>query len=265
MLLPRIIPCLLLRDNFLVKTTKFSNPKYIGDPLNAVKIFNEKEVDELIVLDIDASIKKRNPNYKLIEKLANESRMPFCYGGGITNINQMKSVISLGVEKIAISSSAINNPRLISEASDLLGSQSVVVVIDIRKKRFSSGYEVVIENGKKFTGINPVSIIDKSISSGAGEIIINSYDNDGMRNGYDLNFIKSLKCKNKIPFTFLGGADNLDSILDLWKNFGIAGAAAGSMFTLRGKYKAVLIQYPTSKEKQDLYLMLNNFYSKDTL
>lgn len=258
MLLPRIIPCLLLKDKFLVKTIKFSDPKYIGDPLNAVKIFNEKKVDELIILDIDATRNNVEPNYDLIEKLANESRMPFCYGGGVKNIEQMRSIVELGAEKIAISSAAVINPELITEAANIFGAQSIVVVLDIRKKRFNQGYEVVINNGKKYTGFTPEKIIERSISKGAGEILINSYDNDGMRKGYDLDFIKIIKNKYRIPFTFLGGANDLDSILELWKNIGIVGAAAGSMFTLKGKYRAVLIQYPSLEKKKELYKRFNN-------
>ena len=262
MLLPRIIPCLLLKDKFLVKTIQFSNPKYLGDPLNAVKIFNEKQVDELIILDIEASKNNIEPNYSLIEKLANESRMPFCYGGGVKNIEQMRSIIELGAEKIAISSSAIYDSKIITEASNIFGAQSIVVVLDVRKRRFSSGYEVVVNNGKKYTGFSPEMIIERSISKGAGEILINSYDNDGMRKGYDLDFIKTIKNKYHIPFTFLGGADNSDSILELWKNIGIVGAAAGSMFTLKGKYRAVLIQYPSFEEKKELYKKIHNLKLK---
>ena len=258
MLLPRIIPCLLLKDKSLVKTIKFSEPKYIGDPLNAVKIFNEKQVDELIILDIEASKNNVDPNYSLIEKLANESRMPFCYGGGVKNIEQMRSIVELGAEKIAISSSAIYTPELITKAANVFGSQSVVVVLDIRKKRFSNGYDIVVNNGKKITGFSPEKIIERSISRGAGEILINSYDNDGMRKGYDLNFIKKLKNNYRIPFTFLGGAHDLDSILELWANVGIVGAAAGSMFTLKGKYRAVLIQYPSLEQKKEIYEKFNN-------
>ena len=261
MLLPRIIPCLLLKDKFLVKTIKFSDPKYIGDPLNAVRIFNEKQVDELIILDIEATKNNVQPNYALIEKLANESRMPFCYGGGVKNIEQMRSIVELGAEKIAISSSAIYDSQLITKAANIFGAQSIVVVLDIRKKRFSNGYEVVVNNGKIFTGFSPEDLIERSISRGAGEIVINSYDNDGMRRGYDLNFIKTIKNKYQIPFTFLGGADDLNSILELWNNIGIVGAAAGSMFTLKGKYRAVLIQYPSLEEKKQLYKNLNNLES----
>ena len=141
MLNPRIIPCLLIQNNGLVKTTKFSNPKYVGDPLNAVKIFNDKEADELIVLDIDATKEKREPNYNLIENLASECRMPLCYGGGINNLSQALKIFSLGVEKIAISTSALNNISIVSEIASRVGSQSVVVVLDVKKKIFSNKYE----------------------------------------------------------------------------------------------------------------------------
>tara|TARA_Y100000590_G_scaffold110516_1_gene126018 strand:+ start:171 stop:983 length:813 start_codon:yes stop_codon:yes gene_type:complete len=252
MLHPRIIPNLLIHNKGLVKTVNFKNPKYVGDPLNAVKIFNEKSVDELIITDIDASVNKKEPNFSLIEKLANQSRMPLCYGGGITNADQAKKIFSLGVEKIAISSSAIKNFKLISKIAESVGSQSVVVVLDVKKNFLGSNYEIYTHNGKRKTGINPVSFIDSIQSMGVGEIVINSIDRDGTMKGYDLKIIDQVRKITSLPLTVLGGAGSLDDIGDLIKKYSIIGAGAGSIFVFKGKYKAVLINYPNDKEKMDL-------------
>jgi imidazoleglycerol phosphate synthase cyclase subunit len=174
MLYPRIIPSLLVKNKGLVKTVKFDNPKYVGDPINAVRIFNEKTVDELIVLDIDATTNNREPDYKMIANLAAECRMPLCYGGGIKTTKQALKIFGLGVEKIALSSAVINNPKLITEVARSVGNQSVIVVLDVKKKRFSSKYELYTHNGTKKTGINPVEFAKKVEQLGCGEIVINS-------------------------------------------------------------------------------------------
>ncbi|MEY8214553.1 MAG: AglZ/HisF2 family acetamidino modification protein [Colwellia sp.] len=243
MLRSRIIPCLLVKDKGLVKTVKFKEGKYVGDPINAVKIFNEKEVDELIVLDIDATIESREPDYHMIEKLALECRMPFCYGGGITTKEQARKIIALGVEKIALSASIISNPNLITEISDEIGSQSVVAVLDVKKKRFSSKYEVWSHNATKNTGKCPIEFAQQLESLGVGEIIINSISNDGVMKGYDLDIIGKIRDKISVPMTVLGGAGSKDDIKALINKFGIIGAAAGSLFVFKGVYKAVLINY----------------------
>lgn len=191
MLRPRIIPSLLVHDNGLVKTVNFKSPKYVGDPINAVKIFNEKEVDELAVFDIDATVLGKEPNYALIEKLANQSRMPLCYGGGVKTVEQAQKIFGLGIEKIALSSAVIQNPKLITEIADRVGSQSVIVVMDIKKKLLG-GYEIYINNGKKATGLNPIKFAEEAQKLGAGEIIINSIDQDGMMKGYDMNLIDKI-------------------------------------------------------------------------
>ena len=178
MLYPRIIPSLLIHKKGLVKTVNFTNPKYVGDPINAVKIFNEKSVDELIITDIDATVNNNEPDYSLIEKIAMECRMPLCYGGGIKNAEQAKRIFNLGVEKISISSSAINNPSIISELSESVGSQSLVVVLDIKKKYLSTNYNVLINNGKDKTGINLTSFVSSLQALGAGEIVLNSIDRE---------------------------------------------------------------------------------------
>jgi imidazole glycerol-phosphate synthase subunit HisF len=249
MLFPRIIPCLLVHNKGLVKTTRFKDPKYVGDPINAVKIFNEKEVDELIVVDIDASRYDIEPDYKMIENLAVECRMPFCYGGGIKNLTQALRIFSLGVEKIAVSSVAIENPRIVSEIAERVGNQSVVVVLDVKKKSLNSKYELFIHNGTKSTGIDPISFVAEMQKSGAGEIIINSIDQDGVMKGYDMNLIHKIREAITIPITVMGGAGTLEDIGCVIQHHGIIGVAAGSLFVFKGKYKAVLINYPTPKEK----------------
>jgi imidazole glycerol-phosphate synthase subunit HisF len=252
MLDPRIIPCLLVHNKGLVKTVKFKDSKYIGDPINAVKIFNEKEVDELIVIDIDATVENREPDYKMIENLANECRMPLCYGGGIKTVSQAQRILSLGVEKIAISSAVFDNPELIKEISSQVGNQSVVIIFDVKKKLFG-GYEVYTHNAKNKIKSDLIELVEKVQELGAGEIIINSIDNDGMMKGYDLDLINKIKKKTSVPMTMLGGAGKLEDISQVIEKFGIIGCAAGSLFVFKGKYKAVLINYPNIKDKQKLF------------
>lgn len=260
MLYPRIIPCLLVHKKGLVKTTKFKDPKYVGDPINAVKIFNEKEVDELIVVDIDASREGREPDYKMIENLATECRMPLCYGGGIKSVEQAQKIFSLGVEKIAVSSAAIENPSIIASMAERVGNQSVVVVMDVKKKTLSGKYELYIHNGTKSTGIDPVLFAIEMQKSGAGEIVINSIDQDGVMKGYDMNLINKIREVINIPITVMGGAGTLDDIGGVIQQHGIIGVAAGSLFVFKGKYRAVLINYPTAVEKNTL--LEKHFLSK---
>lgn len=252
MLRPRIIPSLLIQDNGLVKTVNFKNPKYVGDPINAVKIFNEKEVDELAIFDIDASVLGKEPNYSLIERLANQSMMPLCYGGGVKNIEQARKIFSFGIEKIALSSSIINNPNLISQIADRVGGQSVIVVLDIKKKLLG-GYEIYTHNGKKSTGLNPIKFVQEAQKLGAGEIIINSIDRDGMMKGYDLELIAKIRERITLPLTVLGGAGSLNDIEKVIDAHGVIGVAAGSLFVFKGPYKAVLINYPTQIEKDKIF------------
>jgi imidazole glycerol-phosphate synthase subunit HisF len=252
MLYPRIIPCLLVHNKGLVKTVKFKDPKYVGDPINAVKIFNEKEVDELIVVDIDASAQNSEPDYKMIENLAVECRMPFCYGGGIKTVEQAQRIFNLGVEKIAISSAAVANPAIVSDIAERVGNQSVVVVMDVHKKAFSGKYEIWTYNATKNTGLNPIEFANEMEKRGAGEIVLNSIDLDGMMKGYDLNLIQKIRDAIHIPMTVIGGAGSLDDIGAVIKQNGIIGAAAGSLFVFKGKYRAVLISYPGRIEKENL-------------
>jgi len=254
MLRSRVIPCLLVKNRGLVKTIQFNNPKYVGDPINAVKIFNEKESDELIVLDIDATAEERGPDYQMIKNLAAECRMPLCYGGGVTTVDQFKKIIELGVEKIAISTSAINNPELVAQAAEIVGNQSVVVVLDAKKRKFSSRFDVFTNNGKKSTKQEVSALASKFQSLGAGEIVINSIDRDGGMQGYDLKLIEQVRSAVSIPVTALGGAGSHAHIRELVDHFGIIGASAGSLFVFKGKYRAVLINYPDQTEKDKLVI-----------
>ena len=252
MLRPRIIPSLLIHDNGLVKTVNFKNPKYVGDPINAVKIFNEKAVDELAVFDIDATVLGKEPNYSLIERLASQSMMPLCYGGGVKTVEQAQCIFSLGIEKIALSSAVLHNPKLITEISDRVGAQSVIVVLDVKKKLLG-GYEVYTHNGKKATGINPFKFVEEAQKLGAGEIVINSIDKDGVMKGYDLDLIAKVREKISLPMTVLGGDGSLEDIEKVIDQHGVIGVAAGSLFVFKGPYKAVLINYPTQLEKNKIF------------
>jgi cyclase len=252
MLRPRIIPCLLVHKKGLVKTVNFKNPKYVGDPINAVRIFNEKEVDEIMVIDIDASIENREPDYQMIEYIAAECRMPLCYGGGIKTPEQAERIFSLGVEKIALSSIAIEQPELITKIANRVGNQSVVIVLDVKKHTLTGKYEIRTHNGMKSTGLNPFEFAENVERLGAGEIVINSIDRDGVMNGYDLKLVEKMrKCVN-VPITVLGGAGSLEDIGQLIKIHGTIGVAAGSLFVFKGPYKAVLINYPNREIKEQL-------------
>lgn len=253
MLRSRITPCLLVHKKGLVKTVGFKDPKYVGDPINAVKIFNEKEVDELIVLDIDATAEGRGPDFDLIRNLAVECRMPFCYGGGVTSAEQAKKIINLGAEKVALSSAAINDFDVLKQIGDAVGIQSVVVVLDVKKKGFLGGYELFTNNGKKSTGIKVKDFVQKLDKIGVGEIVINSIERDGKMEGYDMTLIDLVREATEVPITVLGGAGSLDDIKSVISKYKIIGVAAGSIFVFKGKYKAVLISYPTKQEKIELY------------
>lgn len=251
MLRPRIIPCLLVHNKGLVKTVNFKNPKYVGDPINAVRIFNEKFVDELMVLDIDATAQNREPDYQMIEFLAAECRMPLSYGGGVKSVEQAQRIFSLGVEKIAMSASVVDNPNLITEMAEQVGTQSVVAVVDVKKKLLG-GYEVYTHNGRVNSKKNPVEFVCELERLGAGEIVINSIDNDGVMKGYDLNLVDKVRSATSLPLTVLGGAGSLSDVGALIKKHGLVGAAVGSLFVFKGVYKAVLINYPSPTEKDAL-------------
>lgn len=252
MLRPRIIPCLLVKNGCLVKTVRFTEPKYVGDPINAVRIFNEKETDELIVADIDATTSNREPDYKLIRYLAMEYRMPLCYAGGVKTAEQVERIVGLGVEKIGLSA-AIARPALVSEAARRVGGQSVVVVIDAKKAASGASYEIFTGNGTRASGVNARAFAKQAESLGTGEILVNSIDNDGAMKGYDMDLIDEMREAVRIPLSVLGGAGSLSDIEGLIRRHGIIGAAAGSLFVFKGNYRAVLINYPSPAEKAKIF------------
>lgn len=252
MLRPRIIPCLLVKNGGLVKTVKFSKPTYVGDPINAVKIFNEKEVDEITVIDIDATVLNKEPDYKLIKSIAAECRMPLCYGGGVKSVDQVERIISLGAEKVAMSSAVVSDPEIVAKAAEVVGGQSVVVVMDVKKSKFRTKYELWTHNASKQTGLSPIEFAQKVERLGAGEVVINSIDNDGMMQGYDFDLVRNIRESIHLPMTILGGAGSLDDIGQMIQKFGIIGVSAGSLFVFKGKYRAVLINYPNRNDKDSL-------------
>ncbi|MGI9341903.1 MAG: AglZ/HisF2 family acetamidino modification protein [Gammaproteobacteria bacterium] len=249
MLRPRIIPCLLVKDGGLVKTVGFDDPKYVGDPINAVRIFNEKEVDEIIVLDIDATADSREPDYAMIENLAAECRMPLCYGGGVKSVDQAKKIISMGVEKVALSAAAVEDPQIVTRLAEVIGRQSVVVVLDVRKAGLMRKHEICTRNGTRRSGRSPAEFAREMEDLGAGEIVVNSIDQDGAMTGYDHRLIAEVRDAVSLPMTALGGAGSLDDLRELIARHGVIGAAAGSLFVFKGKYRAVLINYPDRDEK----------------
>ncbi|SPO53943.1 putative imidazole glycerol phosphate synthase subunit hisF2 [Pseudomonas sp. JV551A1] len=239
----RVIPCLLLKDRGLVKTVKFKEPKYVGDPINAIRIFNEKEVDELVLLDIEASRLNREPNYELIAEVAGECFMPICYGGGIKTLGHAEKVFSLGIEKIAINTAALDDLSLIRQIADKFGSQSVVGSMDCRKG-FWSGYSVYSENGTKDTKRQPVEWAQELEAAGVGEIFLNSVDRDGTQKGFDISLVESVVSQVHVPVIACGGAGSTADLIDLFDRTGVSAVAAGSLFVFHGKHRAVLISYP---------------------
>lgn len=251
MLRSRVIPCLLVQDGGLVKTVKFKDAKYVGDPINAVRIFNEKEADELIVLDIDASAKSTEPDYKMIGHLAQECRMPLCYGGGIKTLAHAERIIALGVEKVALSSIVFDQPNLVAEIANKVGRQSVVVVLDVKKKTLSSNYNVWTLNGRYNTKSNIVDVIQQVQNLGIGEIVLNFIDLDGTEAGYPVEIIQKLKSEIEVPLTIMGGAKSLKDMGEAVEQCGLMGVSAGSLFVFKGKYRAVLINYPDQQQKKE--------------
>jgi len=239
----RVIPCLLIRGNGLVKTRKFKEPVYIGDPINAMRIFSDKEVDEIIVLDIDASREEREPNYALIEEMAGEAFMPMAYGGGIRNLEQVRRLIRSGIEKVVINTTAIESTDVIREAADVFGSQAVVGAVDVRKTLFG-GYRVVAKSATVEAKIGLDEHIQRLVSAGVGEIFLNSVDRDGMMAGYDLNLLHRITQKVNVPVVACGGAGTVEHLSQAVSEGGASAVAAGSMFVFHGKHRAVLINYP---------------------
>jgi cyclase len=239
-----------------VKTVGFKDPKYVGDPINAVKIFNEKEADELVVLDIDATANNADPDFRMVANLAAECRMPLCYGGGVKTAKQARQIIGLGVEKIAISSAAIETPDLVSETAQEIGGQSVVVVIDAKVDLRTGRALAWTHNGTRSSGRTVIDVAQHAEAMGAGEIVVNSIDNDGSMKGYDLALARSVRQAVRIPITLLGGVGSLADIKALIQACGVVGAAVGSLFVFKGPYKAVLINYPAPQKKDELICLL---------
>lgn len=243
MLEPRVIPCLLLRRGGLVKTLRFGDPKYVGDPVNAVRIFNEKEVDELALLDITATPEGRPPDFALLQDVADEAFMPMAYGGGLRNVEDLRRVLQIGFEKVVLNTAALEDRRFIRQAADVLGSQSVVVSIDVRRRMLGRA-EVFTRAGTKATGLDPAAWAAEAEAAGAGEIILNSIDRDGTQEGYDLDLLRRVTSAVGIPVVALGGAGSLAHIAQALREGGAAAAAAGSLFVFHGRHRAVLISYP---------------------
>jgi cyclase len=241
----RIIPVLLLKDDGLVKTKNFKDPIYIGDPINAVRIFNEKEVDELILMDITASRLNRAPNFQWIQEIVSESFMPLGYAGGIRSLDHIKKLFDTGLEKIIINSSMFDSD-LINMAASIYGSQSIVVCIDVRKSLFQ-GYQVYTNSGEVKHKISPVEAAQQSVEAGAGEIIIQSIDRDGTMSGYDLELIKIISDSVDVPVVACGGAGIIENFREAIQKGHASAIAAGSMFVFKGKQRAILINYPSTE------------------
>jgi cyclase len=242
----RVIPALLIQKGGLVKSVKFQNHKYVGDPINAVKIFNEKEVDEIVILDISATRENRPPNIHQIKEIASEAFMPLAYGGGITKLEEIKELISAGVEKVVLNTAAFLNHRLIEEGAKYIGSQSIVVSIDVKKNIWGK-YKVFVNGGTKNTNIDPVGYAKKMEQAGAGEIFLNSIDKDGSFSGYDLELIKLVSDSVSIPVVAIGGAGMLSDFVQAIQS-GASAVAAGSLFVFQRPHRAVLISYPGQED-----------------
>ena len=247
MLKYRVIPCLTIKGNELVKTIKFKKPIYVGDPINTIKIFNDKEVDELVLLDITATREKKGPNFKLLNDVSSECFMPLGYGGGITNLMEIEKLFNLGIEKVILNSSTYSNINLLKSAVETFGSQSIVASIDVKKSWFSKKQTVWTQCGEKNTKLTPLQYSNIVEEAGAGEIIINSIDLDGSMLGYDLNLIQTVSNAVKTPVVALGGAGSLNDFR-LAKNAGASAFAASSFFIFQKAHRAVLITYPTREE-----------------
>lgn len=244
---PRIIPVLLLQNLSLVKTVNFKKPNYLGDPINAVRIFNDLKADELVFLDIEATKQKRLISLDFVRNVGEEANMPFAVGGGIKTINDIKAIISSGAEKVIIGSYAAQNSEFIKEASDTFGSSTIVVCIDVKKKTFGKK-RVWVNNGSRSTEYGPVEFAQLMEFKGVGEIIIQSIEHDGLMQGYDLELIKSVSEAVSIPVVALGGAGNISHLKEAYEKGFANGLASGSLFVYQGKRKGVLINYPSKKE-----------------
>jgi cyclase len=243
MLQHRVIPCLLLSNGGLVKTRKFKNPVYIGDPINAIRIFNDKEVDELVLLDIKASLEKRGPNFDLLSEIASECFMPFAYGGGITSIDQIRTLLRLGIEKVILNTALNKDPGFVRKAVETFGSQAITASIDVRCKLFGRR-EVMTLSGTEATGLDPVEAARRAVSLGVGEILLTSIDMEGSMAGYDIDLLAKVSQSVDIPVIASGGASNLQDFVAAVRHGRVSAVAAGSMFVFHGPHRAVLITYP---------------------
>ncbi len=246
MLSTRVIPCLLLSNRGLIKTTKFKKPVYLGDPINIVKIFNDKEVDELVMLDIHATVEKRKPNFELLAEIAGECFMPLGYGGGISSIDDIQRLFALGIEKVSVNTMASENPDLIRQAAEKFGSQSIVVSIDVRRTLFGK-HEIFLNNAKNKIKIDLIEYVQKLEALGAGEVLLNSIDRDGTMGGYDIGLVSQISKSINIPVIACGGAGKIQDFVDVVDKGGASAVAAGSFFVFHGKHRAVLINVPSPK------------------
>ncbi len=242
----RVIPTLLLRGAGLVKTTAFRNPVYVGDPINAIRIFNDKEVDELVLLDITASRSGKGPAFATIESISSECFMPVAYGGGISSIEHIRKILATGIEKVVINTAALRHPELVREAAREFGSQAIAVSIDVKRRLFGR-YEVYGEGGLRATGHDPVAYAKKMQELGAGEILLASIDRDGTMNGYDVDLVSRVAAAVGVPVIASGGAGKVTDF-SAARQAGAAAVAAGAMFVFHGPHRAVLITYPSQAE-----------------
>ena len=243
---PRIIPVLLMDDRDLIKTVNFKDRTYLGDPVNAVKIFNRKGIDELAILDIGATRNHREPDFEILKDIASEAFMPLACGGGITSVEQVHELLAIGYEKVIINTGLVRNPSLIQKSAELFGSQSIVASIDA--KLVNGQYKCYISDGTELVDKSPVEMAIEAEKLGAGEIIINSIDRDGMMQGYDTKLVKNVVDAVKVPVVALGGADRIEDLKIVLDEGNAHAAAAGSMFVYYGRLKAVLITVPNEKE-----------------
>lgn len=250
MLKNRVIPVLSLIGDKLVKTISFKNPNYIGDPVNAVKILNDKKVDEVVLLDIRATVENREPNYAKIEEICSEAFMPFAYGGGIKNLEQIQKLFSLGIEKVVLNSILANDKNLVKEAVAIYGSQSIIASIDVKKSLFSNRFYAFTESGKRKVKKDLIAYITEIQNDGVGEFFINSIDRDGTYKGYELDLIQNLNKHINVPIVIAGGAAELTDFKKAIKA-GASAVAAGSLFVYRGKSKGILVNYPSYFELEE--------------
>lgn len=247
----RVIPVLLLAENGLVKTVRFNERKYVGDPINSVRIFNDKEVDELVILDIDACRELKAPNIDKIANIASECFMPVAYGGGVQNIDQVRQIFNTGIEKIIFNTTFFSDPGLVKKAASIYGSQSVVVSIDIKKRRLFGGYRVLSKGGQRKQSVTPVQAAMEAVECGAGEIFVNNIDRDGTMEGYDVDIVRAIADAVPVPVVACGGAGTIRDFVTVIQEGHASAVAAGSLFVFKGPHKAVLINYPDQTTLKD--------------